>query len=320
MDSPVSSDFRTYYDTARHEPIYVILGVQGSGTNLLGRLLTRLYGFSVLRDRSIVFSAAARLGNAPSAADVEREIRWIERAIWPSAWNRKTGRHFIPNSELYDGLGDALRAAGIASGAEFAHLVYAYRAFSLKTRRIAIKSDDLWEHVHLMDQVIPNRRLIMLTRDFRDNLLSISGKEFGPIEPVCGALYVKKQLAHYIPAYERSGKHGYHLKFETLLNETRRFVDDFSRDFAIEPIVDPDVAVPALKFRPNKIGKWKKLPADELAWCEGLLREELQTFGYELYSAQPRLPGRYQIAAATARDTVKRVPQKLRRLRQRLSK
>ena len=296
----------------------MILGVQGSGTNLLGRLLQRLYSFSVLRDRAIVFEAAGRLGASPSPADIEREIQWIESALWPSALGRKTGRHVIKNNDLFDGIGDALRTAQIRSGADFARLIYAYRAFSLGTTRMAIKSDDIWEHLHLIDQVIPNRRIIMLTRDFRDNLLSISGKEFGPVEPVCAALYVKGQLAHYAPEFRRAGAAGYHLKFETLLNETREFVDDFSQRFQLEPTVDPDVTVPALKFRPNKIGKWKALPARELAWCEGLLESELKEFGYPLVSGAPAIPSSYQVMAATARDKVKRVPQKIRRTMQRL--
>jgi hypothetical protein len=298
--------------------VYVILGVQGSGTNLLGRLLTKLFRFSVLRDRSTIFNAAVRLGSAPTAAAVEREIKAIEDVVSASTVRRKTSKGVIRKNAPFQGLSEELRRQPIASGAEFARLIYAYRAFSLGTTRMAIKSDDLWENLHAIDEVIPNRRIILLTRDFRDNLVSVGGKGFGPIEPLCAARYVKDQLAHYTAEFRRAGARGYHVTFEGLLGSTRELVDDFARHFELTPSVNLDVAVPALRFRPNKIGKWKRLPERELAWCEGILQAELLEFGYPLASAAPMLPGQQHVMAATARDTVKRFPQKIRRMVERL--
>jgi hypothetical protein len=314
MQPAIGPDFKTFLENSRDEPIYVILGVQGSGTNLLGRLLTRLFNFSVMRDRSTVFTAAARLGSSPSAADVEREIRDFKALVWPSRVRRKTSKNVIRKNAPLQGLETALQPSAIRTGADFARLIYTYRAFSLGARHIAIKSDDLWESIDFIDEVIPNRRIILLTRDFRDNLVSVGGKQFGPIEPLCAARYVKQQLAHYTAEYRRAGPAGYHIKYETLLGATRQFVDDVARHFQLATTVDPDVAVPALKFRPNKIGKWKALSAQQLAWCEGILEGEMREFGYLLASAAPELPGSGQLLAAEARDKVKRFPQKFRRL------
>ncbi len=196
--------FREFFERSSQEPIYVVLGVQGSGTNLLGRLLTRLFKFSVMRDRSMVFNAAARLGSSPGKADVEREIRAFEEAVSPSALRRKTSKHVIRKNKPLQGVIEELRRADIRSGADFARLIYTYRAFSLGASHIGIKSDDLWENLHQIDRVLPHRRVILLTRDFRDNLLSVAGKHFGPVEPLCAASYVKDQMVIYASEYRRS--------------------------------------------------------------------------------------------------------------------
>ena len=95
--------------------------------------------------------------------------------------------------------------------------------------------------------------------------------------------------------------------------QPQQFVDDFSAHFGIATRAGrADIA--ALKFRPNKVGKWKVLPPRQLAWCEGILQEELREFGYPLASAAPELPGHAQLLVANARDRIRRVPQKVRRV------
>ena len=308
----VKEDFTGYYARMRHEPIYIILGVQGSGTNLLQRLLTRLFNFSVVRDHSLVFNAAVRLGKSPTRNAVEREIDAFERCVEPSSLRRKTGGKIIRNPVPLKGVCQELRRQSISSGADFARLIYAYRAFRMGAAHIGIKSDDIWQNIDSIDQAIPNKRIIFITRDFRDNLLSVAGKDFGPIEPLCAATYVKRQLGYYMAAYRRAGASAYHVRFDTLVNSTRQFADDFAHHFQLTPSVNLDVAVPALEFRPNKIGKWKALDPQELAWCEGILKDELREFGYECASAAPQLPGPGQLLVASARDKIRRVPQKLR--------
>jgi hypothetical protein len=305
-------EFLAYAEASRERPIYIVLGVQGSGTNLIAKTMVELFNFSVMRDRSMVFNAAARLGRSPTAPAIEREIRELEHVVSPSLLRRKTSKHIIKKTQRLEGLSAVLRRSRIQSGADFARLIYTYRAFTRGAAHIGIKSDDLWQNLHLLDQVIPNHRIVMITRDFRDNLLSVSGKYFGPIEPLCAAQYVSKQLAHYGPAFRRSGSRGYHVTFEALLNSTRECMDGLARHFELTPAVDLDVAIPALKFRPNKIGKWKRLPAQQLAWCEGILRDDLIGFGYPLISESPEAPPWSQLAAAQVRDSVKRAPQKIR--------
>jgi hypothetical protein len=302
-----------YYEAKREAPIYVILGVQGSGTNLFGRLMTKLFGFSVMRDRSAVFNAAARLGPNPNRRDIEREISAFKELVWPSTWKRKISKSVMRRNRPMAGLEDVLVPSAIRSGADFARLVYTYRAYGLGASYLAIKSDDLWENMGRIDEVIPNRRIILLTRDFRDNLLSVGGKQFGPIEPLCAAQYVKHQLAYYAPEFRRTQPLSYHVKYEALLNDTRKLADDIAQHFGLVPSVELDAAVRELQFRPNKIGKWKRLPASELAWCEGILRDELIEFGYPIASAATEVPGSARILLATVRDKVRRVPQKLRR-------
>jgi hypothetical protein len=314
-----ASDFRAYFERMRDQPVYVVLGVQGSGTNLLSRLLTKLFGFSVLRDRSAVFNAAAALGPQPTPTDIDREIRRFKRLVWPSPLRRKFSKYVILKRKPLEGLASELLPSAIDSGADFARLIYTYRAFSLGAAHVGIKSDDLWQTIHHIDQVLPNRRIILLTRDFRDNLVSISGKRFGPIEPLRAAQYVKRQLGYYAPEFRRAGAAGYHVTYEALLNDTRAVVDGFARHFNLQPILDLDTAIPALKFRPNKIGKWKKgLTERELAVCEGLLYDELLEFGYAPITPARVLPTAGELFAATARDTMKRVPQKFHRLKARV--
>jgi len=309
--------FREYFEASMNDPIYVILGVQGSGTNLLARLLTRLFGFSIMRDRASVFNAAGRLGPAPSPRDVEREIARFRKLVRPSRLRRMTSKYAIRNREPLEGIFSELVPSAVNSGADFARLIYAYRAYSLGASHAGIKSDDLWENIHLIDHVIPNRRVILLTRDFRDNLVSISGKRFGPIEPLRAAHYVKNQIGIYAREFRRAGESGHHITFEALLNDTRQFAEDLARHFSLKPIVDLDSAIPALQFRPNKIGKWKALSQRELSLCEGVLHAELIEFGYQPTTPAPVLPSAVDMAVATARDTFKRLPQKLRRLGER---
>jgi hypothetical protein len=262
----------------------------------------------------MIFNAAVRLGQTPTPSAVQGEIRRLEAILSPSVLRRKATKGIIRNPRPFDGVIAELEQATIRTGSDFATLIYAYRAFSRGLTRIAIKSDDLWENLHQIDDVLPNRRVVLLTRDFRDNLLSITDKNFGPVEPLCAARYVKEQLAVYAAEYERTGSNGYHVKFETLVNATREFVDAFANHFSLAPTDNLEVAIPALQFRPNRIGRWARLSKRELAWCEGILQAELLEFGYPLASPSPALPPAGQVMAANIRDAFKRVPQKVRRM------
>lgn len=306
-----ATSFREFYETFRERPVYVILGVQGSGTNLLGRILTRVFGFSVLRDRAIVFNAAARLGTTPSAGDVAREIEVFRRLISPTVIGRLTGRKVVRQNAPFDGIFDELTPAAVHSGADYSRLIYAYRAYSTGAREMAIKSDDIWEHLDQIEIAIPNRRVILLTRDFRDNLASIAGKRFGPVEPICAAQYIKRQFVRYEREFRRDPRN-YHVRFETLVESPRGFVEDIARHYGLTPVADPQEALSTIPARSNKIAKWRRLPQRDLAWCEAILRDELRAFGYPLEFPTSEPPGRATVVAAAARDSIKRIPQKLR--------
>ena len=92
----------------------------------------------------------------------------------------------------------------IETPAELAQFVYAYGAYKLGTTLMAVKSDDLWEQLDRIDSVIPNRRIVLLTRDFSDNLLSITKKDFGPIEPFVAARYVHGRFLRYEQEFKRT--------------------------------------------------------------------------------------------------------------------
>jgi len=312
MHSELDTDFKDYLERTGNEPVYVILGVQGSGTNFLGRILKRFFGFSLLRDRSMVFNAAARLGHAPTRHAIDREIRRFLARAFPSMIRRKTGR-VLGDYTAFPGIAAELRPELVGDGASFARLIYAYRAYCLGTSRMAIKSDDLWETIGAIDDVLPNRRTILITRDFRDNLVSVSDKSFGPIDPVRAAGYVKRRFGAYAAEFRRAGQNGYHVKFETLVTTPLQFLEGFSEHFQLAPTVDLEAAVQGLGIRPAKTQKWRRLSSRQLAWCEGILQRELMEFGYVPESEAPVVPGKSALLAATARDISWRVPQKIRR-------
>ncbi len=318
MSRTVKPTFEEFFAFCRTEPVYVILGVQGSGTNLLRRFLVQAFNFSVMQDKAAVFNAAVRLGPSPSSEAVRREFEALMAGIFPNELRRKLRKPILRLNEPFRGIERHFDAVQIRSGADFARFIYTYRAWSLNTRFMAIKSDDLWEHIPRIDEVLPNRRIILLTRDFRDNLLSICGKNFGPIEPVCAAQYVKERFAHYEAEFLRAGTDALHIRYESLLNEPREFLTSFAARYGLPFVNDADAVVAGLQLRPHKIGKWHRLPAQELGWCEAILRRELQTFGYPPVTAQQDPPPGRALLTVRTRDVFKRVPQKLGTIAERL--
>jgi sulfotransferase family protein len=313
--------FADFYAASRDLPIYIILGVQGSGTNLLRKFLVTAFNFSVLQDKALVFNAGARLGAHPTTDDVIRQFAQVQAAMFPSPLSRKLTRSKVKakGAEPLRGMDKHFDPATIRSGADFARFFYAYRAFTLGTPLMAIKSDDIWEHIGEIDNIVPNRQVVLITRDFRDNLLSVSGKNFGPIEPVCAAEYVKGRFAYYDAEYRRAGTRGYHVRYESMLQDPRQFLLDFARRYGLSFVKDPDEVVAEMALRPNKVGKWRSLDARQLAWCEAILRPELAAYGYVPATNEGSPPDAITRLAARTRDAWKRVPQKLRKIRQRLA-
>lgn len=307
-----AENFEEFWARSVNDPIYVILGVQGAGTNLLSRLLRRTFGVSVLRDQSAVFNIAAELGPTPSPSEVRHAFGRVQR--WIARWQRRRGV-----SLPFQGLGEAFDIVRPTNGAELARLVYAYRAFMFGARLMAIKSDDLWASIAHIDTVLPNRRIVLLTRDFRDNLVSVTGKHFGPIEPVCAALYVRHRFRLYEQEYHRAGVSGYHVRFEDVLSEPGRCLEELGRFFGWAPRVDPHDVGSTFRRRPNKIGKFRALSTRKRKWCEALLRDELVRWGYALEFDAADPPNLAMRLGLRLTDAVRRVPQKIRTMYARLT-
>ena len=83
--------FDVFFERHKRLPVFVVLGVQGSGTNLLRSILVQAFGLAMIMDKSLVFNAAAALPEAPSAAAVRRQFALIQRYLQPSPIRRKTG-------------------------------------------------------------------------------------------------------------------------------------------------------------------------------------------------------------------------------------
>lgn len=302
-------DFPAFFARMTREPVYVILGVQGSGTNLLGKLLTRLSGFSVLQDYSLVVRAGARLRPDDGDDAIERQFRHLCAEIDPPGWKRKLKKCLVHRSEALEGMEDAFAGARPRTPAELVRFVYAYRAYRTGLSTMAIKSDDLWEQMDALDRLIPNRRIILLTRDFRDNVMSMCGKNFGPIEPVVAAHYVKSRFAHYEAEYRRADASGFHVRYEDILSAPGPTLQALCAHFALPVLIDP--AGFASEFREGKVRRWASLTRRDLAWCESVLGDELDRYGYGRETRGEPPPGPVNWYGAVARDIARRVPQKI---------
>jgi hypothetical protein len=312
------TSFAEFFAQVRTQPIYVILGVQGSGTNLLSRILTKGFRFSVIQDGSVTFKAAAALGATPSPREVRRQYELLRSRLLPSALVRKT-RRLVKSKASFEGIDECFDPASIRSGADLARFVYAYAAFALGTRLMAIKSDDLWEDIHRIDEVLPERRIILLTRDFRDDLLSVSKKDFGPIEPLVAAEYVKERFAHYEQEYRRTApEHRYHVRYEDLLESPVAFMHELGAHFGLQPAPDGATAVQGQRIKRGNVRKWLALAPEQLAHVEAMLDAELRRYGYEPTTDHSPLPGAATLMKARVKDAIKRVPQKAGRLVKRL--
>lgn len=312
--------FSVFAESVKEQPIYVILGVQGSGTNLLRDILVGAFGFSVVKDQALVYNAAVAVGVHPTADVVQRTFDSIRARLLPSPLTRKTLRRIKSNGSFKD-IEKHFDPATIASGPALARFVYAYSAFSLNTPLMAIKSDDLWETISHIDSVLPNRRVVLLTRDFRDNLLSISKKAFGPVEPLLAAQYVKERFACYEAEYRRTPeKDRLHVRFEDLLEAPDTFVARFCDHFGLAAKGLAPREVDTRRIRRNNMRKWAALPTSQLAQCEAVLWDELHTYGYGTESATRILPSSTTWMLATGRDIAKRIPQKFKNLLARAQK
>lgn len=316
----MNGSFAAFLDRTAHQPVYVILGVQGSGTNLLSRVFEQAFNSSLIEDGSFIFNVAARLGDVPSSSEIRRAYHTIRARLFPSTLVRKTRRLIKSNTSFHD-IDAQFDASRIASGADLVRLVYAYGAFRHGTDVMAIKSDDLWETIDRIDAVLPNRRTIFLTRDFRDNLLSVAGSDFGPIDPLHAARYVKHQVSVYEREYARTpAGYRFHLRYEDLLDAPGTVARRIGAHFDLPIAANVDARLRTLKIRPGNTERWRRLSAKRLAHVEALLGRELQTYGYQLASATGESPRPADWMMATAAEVVQRIGQKGRQITKRLAR
>lgn len=307
-------DFQSFYRNAVHQhALLVILGSQGSGTNLLARFLQNLYGYAVVRDRSLVFDAAVRVHGNPTPAAIRRELTHVRRSLFPGPIRRRLQfKHYHHQGRFFAGLERELDRVSPRTAEEFAYFFYAYFAHARGCARMAIKSDDIWEHGGAIDRILPQVRFVLLVRDPRDNVLSIIDKPFGPRDVYAAALYVRKRLDEYVTITERHAPDVLCIRYETLLTDPHSFVDQFSRSFGLEPLDDVEAELSKLNVRAGNHGKWRTaMSARDLELCEWVLGPLLDRFGYVRGSSPIEAPSAFERGLRHARDIGGRVPQKL---------
>ncbi len=310
--------FESFLASRRERPTFVVLGVQGSGTNLLSKLLRRLFNVSVLHDQALVVRLAGQLGPAPTAGEIDDTFRQMVSAISPSQWRRRVTKQALHADGRFEGIERHFSAAQVTNGPELARFVYAYRAFRSSATDVAIKSDDIWAHMPALARVLPDRRIVLLTRDFRDNVVSVMHKPFGPVEPLIAATYVHHRFRCYEQEYHARRPDGCHVRFEDLIHEPRRTLERLAERLGLEPGVPIPEFLATFPFRAGRVGRWKRLSPRDLAWCETMFRRELIEYGYGLATSATSRPSAADHWTAVARDCVGRVPQKLRSLVRRL--
>jgi hypothetical protein len=309
--------FAASFRASADESVCVLLGVQGSGTNLLSRLLRRAFNLSVLHDQAFVVRVAASLDARPTTQELEAALRRVRAAMFPGPLRRRLAQASFHRDPRLAGIEDYFRAAAPATPAEFARFVYAYRAFRTGRAGMAIKSDDVWAHIDAFDRVLPHRRIVLLTRDFRDNAISIVHKPFGPRTPAIAAGYVRDRFAYYERAYREHAGGGTHVRFEDLVNAPAATIRRVGAAVGLGALAG-DAWLEGFPIRTGRVGRWRQLPPRQLAWCETVLRRELLAYDYELATPASFEASAWDRGWERAADIVLRVPQKLRQLQKRV--
>ncbi|QEF99615.1 Sulfotransferase domain protein [Stieleria maiorica] len=306
-----SPNFDAYYERIKNEPTYIILGAQGSGTNFLSRILGRTLDFSVTLDRSLIVNAAANLCRDRSQSRAQVEAKRIVQSLFPGPIRKRLlSKRFFNKNRKYTGIEKHLRHAITDSPADFANFFYSYHAFVDGKSHKGIKSDDIWENIDLLHEIIPNYRVLLLIRDPRDNTISIMKKNFGPREIYNASRYVRNRMDHYISFADRDPQRTLLVKYEDLLTNPYQCAMRVAKfaDCAIPDTLQQQIA--NLNIRPNKHRKWKKLSERDLATTETVFADLLDRFDYERGASYEYTPTGLQCAARNFKDLLLRIPQK----------
>lgn len=305
-------DFRAFAEAHGSEPIVIILGCQGSGTNLLSKLLMKVFDFSVIRDRSLIYNAAVNVMRSPGGDTVEREDRRIRRALFPSPFRRRFAYgHYHHRNRGYVGIDTNIAGMAVESPRDFAYRYYLHHAWKEKASHVALKCDDMWENVAHLETVFPDAKLIQLVRDPRDNALSIMRKNFGPRDIYSASRYVKMRINRYDEAIRAFPGNALQITYESVLNDPHEFISQFRDTFGFPTVKDVAGAVEALQIRPHNKQKWRRIPAADLRVSETVLQAELHQFGYEIATPDIGALSGTTVARHVLNDTLLRVPQKL---------
>ena len=312
---PAAGSFRTWFAEHRRDDVYFVLGVQGSGTNLVARVLQSVFEFSAVLDGSLIFDAAVRVERRPRREIVQREFEYVRNRLFPSdlrrrfAWKHHHHRNagFVEMDRHFD-------PSLIANGGDFARFFYTYQAWKLGRRHMLVKSDDLWQNIESLGLLFPRRKVIFLVRDPRDNALSISHKNFGPCDLFQAARYTERQLRLYSREAARRPQDAISVKYETLLDEPISFVQEFAARFGFDVPMEAVDMLERLHIRSDNSQKWRRLSSRDLSACDWVFRRHLQDFGYPMSGhvpEPPSLPGRF---GRRVNDLLRRVPQKVGRV------
>lgn len=280
-ESSVSNRFPTFQRSLQGQDLFIILGCQGSGTNLLCKILRRVFKFSVVQDRSLILTSAVRINKNPSRSQIQKEINHVYRSLFPGRVHKRfILKHYYNQAKNYTGIEKYLRNSEIRSAKEFVDLFYDYHAYIVDGKHKAIKSDDISEHISgLNEKIFPKKKYILLVRDPRDNALSIVNKPFGPCHLYFAALFVKEKLLLHEQETRRNAESTFIVNYETILSKPQEFIKSFSERFNMEPTGDLSELPP---IRKENFNKWASLPRQDLEMCETVLKDEIIRFGYTL--------------------------------------
>lgn len=310
VDSTSFHDFEQTLAHFRTKTQYIILGCQGSGTNLVSRLLTRLFAFSVVHDRSLIYNTALALGPKPTPRQVQHKLWYVHRHLFPGPIAKRLQlKHYYHQGPRYANIEHFFDVCKLTSAADFANFFYSYHAWLMDARNKAIKSDDIWQTIDKLDCVFPNPKVFLVVRDPRDIALSICNKTFGPCNPYVAARYVRQRVDIYRNEAQKRPDDTLIVRYETLLAEPERVVQEIQSRFGLEPVNNWSHKLQQLRIRSNNVDKWRRLSTPMLAACEAVLADSLQEFDYAMC-------GRTRQDGTAARVALWRIEDVRRRLSQ----
>ncbi len=308
------NDFLSFYEEAKNKDLFIILGSQGSGTNLISRCLMNVFDFSVIRDLSLIFNCAIEVYKNPSEEIIQQELQYVLKRFFPGNFRKRLQKHYHHRTKYYQGIQDYVDQVNIKTAMDFAYFFYAYHTFTNGATYFAIKSDDIWENIEYISRIFPNRKYIFNTRDPRDNVLSIINKYFGPKHIYTASLYVKERINIFYEEILRNQEKAMILKYETLLTDPVDIIYKFSEKFNIKVPEDVEDRVKLLNIRPKNFNKWRKeMSEEELLVCETILYDGLINCGYDVVNNTPVDISETERLRYKFQDFRARIPQKLNR-------